>query len=82
MKSTVGEEMEGRGSGGRGGGSQSFSNKWGHIYMKKGWKRGRGNKRAEIRKKERLVMSMLSVTSFVDSHCVVMATVKSLLQKQ
>lgn len=38
---------------------------------------------AKIRKKKkRLVMSMLSVTSFVDSHCVAMTTVKSLLEEQ
>lgn len=33
-------------------------------------------------KKKRLVMSMLSVTSFVDSHQVSMTTVKSLLREQ
>lgn len=48
----------------------------GHRYKENGRKEeGTGGRN---KKKKRLVMSMLSVTSFVDSHRVSMTTVKSL----
>lgn len=72
----------GRGGGGvgRGGAAKRYPTQaiqTNGPQIQREWQRGRRGRGAEIRKK-RLVMSMLSVTSFVDSHRVSMTTVKSL----
>lgn len=82
MKNTVGEE-EVRG---KWGGLHKAIQTTGATYTKRKdggewWGRNRGWGQ-NTKKEERLVMSMLSVTSFVDSHCVAMTTVKSLLEEQ
>lgn len=56
--------------------TQAIQNKW--ATDTKRMAERKKEQGAEIRKKKRLVMSMLSVTSFVDSHRVSMTTVKSL----
>lgn len=77
MKGTVREGEKGE-EGGRKGEKQQndiLLKQMGHRYKENGKEEeGTGGRN----KKKRLVMSMLSVTSFVDSHQVSMTTVKSL----